>query len=46
MSADAAAQRVTNGSLGMVWTLVTRAVGLTAGVAVALLLILALSSRP
>jgi len=46
MSVEGASQRVTNGSLGLVWTLVTRAVGLTAGVAVALLLILALISTP
>jgi len=46
MSVDAAAQRVTNGSLGLVWTLVTRSVGLTAGLAIALLLLSALISTP
>jgi hypothetical protein len=41
-----ASQPFTTGSLGLVWTLVTRAVGLTAGLAIALLLLSALISTP
>jgi hypothetical protein len=41
-----AAQHVTMGSLGLVWTLVTRSIGLTAGLAVAMLLLSALISTP
>ena len=41
-----AAQPVTRGSLGVLWTLVTRSVGLTAGLAIALLLFAALISTP
>jgi hypothetical protein len=44
MSTQPASPAVTNGSFGLLWTLVTRAVGVTAGVAVALLLISALMS--
>jgi len=46
MTTEHAVQPVTRGSFGLVWTLVTRAVGLTAGVAVALLVMAALISRP
>jgi hypothetical protein len=46
MSVQDASPRVSAGSLGLVWTLVTRSVGLTAGVAIALLLISALISTP
>lgn len=46
MATERAAQPVTHGSLGLVWTLVTRSVGLTAGLAVALLLFVALISTP
>jgi hypothetical protein len=44
MTTQPASPLVTNGSFRLLWTLVTRAVGLTAGVAVALLLISALMS--
>ncbi len=46
MTTERAAQPVTDGSLGLLWTLVTRSVGLTAGLAVALLLMAALLSTP
>ena len=46
MTAARAALPVTHGSFGLLWTLVTRSVGLTAGLAVALLLIAALISTP
>lgn len=46
MATEPAAQPFTHGSLGLLWTLVTRAVGLTAGLAVALLLFAALISTP
>jgi len=46
MSAHDASQQFTNGSLGMLWTLIARSVGLTAGLAIALLLISALISTP
>jgi hypothetical protein len=42
---ETAAQPFTGGS-GLLWTLVTRSVGLTAGLAVALLLMAALISTP
>jgi hypothetical protein len=44
MTTQPASPAVTNGSFGLLWTLIARAVGLTAGVAVALLLISALMS--
>lgn len=44
MTTEHAVERVTHGSLGLVWTLVTRSIGLTAGLAVALLLLSALLS--
>lgn len=46
MTTERAALPVTNGSLGLLWTLVTRSIGLTAGLAVALLLMAALISTP
>lgn len=46
MTTEHAAQPVTDASLGLLWTLVTRSVGLTAGLAVALLLFAALISTP
>jgi hypothetical protein len=46
MTTERAAQSVTHGSLGLLWTLVTRSIGLTAGLAVALLLMAALISIP
>lgn len=46
MTTEHASQPVTDGSLGLLWTLVTRSVGLTAGLAVALLLFAALISAP
>jgi hypothetical protein len=39
-------QPITPGSFGLVWTLVTRAVGLTAGLGVAMLIMAALMSAP
>lgn len=42
MTTQYASQSVTNGSLGLVWTLVTRSVGLTAGLAIGMLLLAAL----
>ena len=46
MTTNTAAHRVTAGSFGLVWTLVTRSIGLTACLAVALLLMAALISTP
>ena len=46
MTTQYAAQPFTSGSLGLLWTLVTRSVGLTACLAVALLLMAALISTP
>jgi hypothetical protein len=46
MATESAAQPVTHDSLGLMWALVTRSVGLTAGLAVALLLFAALISMP
>jgi hypothetical protein len=45
MTTDHALQPVAQGSFSLVWTLVTRSIGLTAGVALALLLMAALISR-
>ena len=44
MTTQSAAQPVTNGSFSLLWTLVTRSVGLTAGLAIALLIMAALIS--
>lgn len=41
---NSAAQQFTSGSFRLVWTLVTRSVGLTAGLALAFLLMAALVS--
>jgi hypothetical protein len=46
MNTQTAAQPFTAGSLGLVWTLVTWSVGLTAGLAVAMLIVAALLSAP
>jgi hypothetical protein len=46
METEHASQSVTHSSLGLLWTLVTRSIGLTAGLAVALLLVAALISQP
>lgn len=46
MATNSAAASVTTGSFGLIWTLVTRSVGLTAGLAVALLIVAALISTP
>jgi len=46
MIANAAAQPVARESVAMVWTLVARSVGLTAGVAIVLLAMAALLSVP
>jgi hypothetical protein len=46
METERASQPVTHSSFGLVWTLVTRSIGLTAGLAVALLLVAALISTP
>jgi hypothetical protein len=46
MGIKTAAQPFTAGSLGLVWTLVTRSVGLTTGLAVAMLIVAALLSAP
>jgi hypothetical protein len=46
MTTNSAAQPITIGSFSLLWTLVTRAVGLTAGLAVALLIMAALISAP
>ena len=45
MMTEQAIQPVTRGSLGLVWTLAIRSIGLTAGVAIALLIAAALISR-
>jgi hypothetical protein len=45
MTTEHAMQPVGHGSFSVLWTLVMRAVGLTAGVAIALLLMAALISR-
>lgn len=42
MTTQNATYPVTNESFGLVWTLVTRSVGLTAGLALAMLLVAAL----
>ena len=42
MTANSAAPSVTHGSFGLLWALVMRSVGLTAGLAVALLIVAAL----
>lgn len=44
MTTEGAGQPVTHGSLRLLWTLVARSIGLTAGLAVALLLVAALIS--
>ena len=44
MTTQSAAQPVTHGSFSLLWTLVTRSVGLTAGLAIALLIMAALIS--
>ena len=46
MTTNSAAQSVTTPSFILLWTLVTRAVGLTAGLAVAMLIMAALISAP
>ena len=46
MSTNTATHPVAAGSLGLVWTLVTRSIGLSACLAVAFLLIAALISTP
>ena len=45
MTTEQAIQPVKHGSFGLLWTLAIRSVGLTAGVAIALLLVAALISR-
>jgi hypothetical protein len=42
MATNSAAQSVSHGSFGLLWILVMRSVGLTAGLAIALLLVAAL----
>jgi hypothetical protein len=44
MKTQTAAQPFTAGSWGLVWTLVTRSVGLTTGLALAMLIVAALLS--
>ena len=46
MTTNTAAHPVTTASFGLVWTLVTRSIGLTAGLAVALLLLASLIATP
>jgi hypothetical protein len=46
MTTERAVQPFTQGSLGLLWTLVSRSVALTAGLAVTLLLMAALLSTP
>lgn len=46
MTTNSAVQPFTTGSIALLWTLVTRSVGLTAGLAVALLIMAALISTP
>ena len=46
MATEHASETVADGSLALLWMLVTRSVGLTAGLAVALLLFAALISTP
>jgi hypothetical protein len=44
MNTHTAIEPVTAGSFGLIWTLITRSVGLTAGLAVAMLIVAALLS--
>jgi hypothetical protein len=46
MTTNTAAQPIATRSIGLLWTLVTRSVALTAGLAVALLIMAALISAP
>jgi hypothetical protein len=46
MTTNSAAQPANHGSLGLLWTLVMRSVGLTAGLAIALLIMAALIAQP
>jgi hypothetical protein len=46
MTTDSAAQPVNHASFGLVWTLVMRSVGLTACLAIALLIMAALIAQP
>ena len=46
MTNESALHPFTPGSFNLLWTLVTRSIGLTAGLAVALLLMAALISTP
>ena len=45
MTTEEAIQPAKNESLGLVWTLAIRSIGLTAGVAIAMLILAALLSR-
>ena len=45
MTTEHASPPVTSGSFGLVWTLVARSVGVTAGIAVALLIVAALIAK-
>lgn len=46
MTTGRASQPVIHGSFGLLWTLVTRSIGLAAGMAVAMLLVAALIFAP
>jgi hypothetical protein len=46
MTTDNAAQPVNSDSFSLIWTLITRSIGLTAGLAVAMLIVVALLSQP
>jgi hypothetical protein len=46
MNTQTATESVTAGSFGLIWTLIARSVGLTAGLAVAMLIVAALLSAP
>jgi hypothetical protein len=46
MNKETAIQPVTVASFALIWTLITRSVGLTAGLAVAMLVMAALLSAP
>ena len=45
MTTEDAIQPIHNGSFGLLWTLAIRSIGLTAGVAIAMLLVAALITR-
>ena len=46
MDTETALEPVTSASFTLIWTLITRSVGLTAGLAIAMLVVAALLSAP